>query len=198
MQLVRPYQVLGDLLDVAVFVGRNEFGTNRRVHDIEQGFAGRFVGEVFRNPFHEMLDQRFRNRGVQAIHTHVVAVVSSPAERELAKVARTHHKAVHLPGGVHKDLGALACLRVFVGKVVLFGIVAKVLEMLRHGIGDTDFANGDAEALHQVDGIDVGAIGRAEAGHRDAHNAAPRAVEAVESVDADKQGERRVKSAANT
>ena len=44
---------------------------------------------------HKVAHQRFRDRGVHAVHTHVVAVVGRPAERQLGQVARADdHAAV--------------------------------------------------------------------------------------------------------
>ena len=55
-----------------------------------------------------------------------------------------------------------------------------VLEVLYACILDADLAQGDAQQLHQREGILVGAVGGAEARHGDAYDACAGQPEAVE------------------
>ena len=69
---------------------------------------------------------------------HVVAVEGHPPQRRLRQVARAHDEAADLVGHIHKNLGALTRLGVFVGHVVGLLIVADVREVLAHAGGDGD------------------------------------------------------------
>ena len=80
---------------------------------------------------------------------------------------------------------------------MLVGIVANVGKVLQAGFLDAYLADGDAEQLHEVDGIGVGAVGSAEAWHGDADDAAPVHAELVEGSDADEQGQRAVQTSAD-
>ena len=66
MEFVRPHEVLGLLGDPALGVGREQFGADGRVDDVEQRGARR--GVLFRRggPLHEVAHQRLGNRGVDA------------------------------------------------------------------------------------------------------------------------------------
>ena len=80
---------------------------------------------------------------------------------------------------------------------MLLGIVADVLEMLGDGLGNTDLAYGDAQRLHQLQGVIIRAVGGAEAGHGDADDAAAVEAQLVESLHGDKQRQRGVETAAD-
>ena len=110
MQLVRSYKVFCLLRDVALFVGRNKFGTNGRINDVEKRLLSALVLRMLSHPVDEMPYERLWYRSIDAIHRHVVAVVSCPTKRQLAEVARAHHEALHLIGCIHEDLRTFASL----------------------------------------------------------------------------------------
>ena len=197
MELVGANEVFCLLRDLALLIGGNEFGTDWRVDDVEEGFAAVFVDDVHRHPFNEMPDEGFGDAGVDAVHAHVVAVVGGPSEREFAQIARANDEAVHLVGCIHENLGALTGLPVFIDDVVVADVVAQVFEMLLTCFGDADFADGHAQALHEVDGVCVGAVGGAEAGHGDSDDASTVEPEAVEGMNADEEGQRGIQAAAD-
>ena len=195
MQLVRSHEVFSLLCDVALLVGRNQFGRDGRVHDVEECLLRAFVLCSLCNPAYEMPDQSLWNRSIYAIHRHVVAVVCCPSECQFAEVACAHNEAIHLIGSVHEDLSAFASLSVLVGRVVLLYVVTNVVEVLDASLLDAYLANSDAEQLHEVHGIGIGTVCCAEARHCDAHDAASVFVQSVECSDANQQGKRRVKTA---
>ena len=51
---------------------------------------------------------------------------------------------------------------------MLCAVVANVLEMLCDTFGYGNLVDGDSERLHQVDSVEMGAVGGAEAWHGDA------------------------------
>lgn len=59
VKLVRADKVLCHLLDIAVLVSRNEFGTDGGVYYIEQCGAAGLIGHVACGPAHEVLYERF-------------------------------------------------------------------------------------------------------------------------------------------
>ncbi len=197
MQLVGAHQILGLLRDVALGIRRQQLGAHGGRHDVEQDFADALVLLLRGDPLDHLAYERLRNRGVDAVHRHLVAVVGGPAECQLAQVARADDDAVLLVGDVHQNLRAFARLRIFVGRRVIRGIDADIAEMLFARLADRDFAHGDPQPPHQFEGVAVGAVRRAEARHRDAEN--PRAVEPqlVEGPRHGQQRQRRVETPRN-
>ena len=194
MQLVWPYEVFCLLCNVALLVGWNEFGRNGGIYDVEEGLSGAVIFCALCHPVDQMADKCLRHRGIDAVHRHVVAVVGGPSKCQFAEVACTHDEAVHLVGSIHENLCPLASLTVLVGDVVLVCLVPDVGKVLQASLLDADFADGNAQELHEVDGIGVGAVCRAEARHCDAHHSAAVQAELVEGADADEQGKRGVKA----
>ena len=71
------------------------------------------------HPTHQVLDQRFRHRGVHVVMAHVVAdPVGAPAERQLREIARAEHERLALVGEAEEVIGAQPRLHVFEGHVV--------------------------------------------------------------------------------
>ena len=140
MQFVRTDQVFCFLADVAIFVCRYQFGANRCVHDIQQGGLGRFVG----HPLDQMFHQRLGDRGVDAIHAHVVAVVRGPSQSQFRQVTSSHYHAIHLVSHIHQNLRTLARLAVLVGHVLHGRIMLDILKVLLHGSMDRDLAKAHA------------------------------------------------------
>ena len=128
----------------------------------------------------------------------MVASIGSPTQSQFAEVARTYHETAHLVGSVHQDLGALAGLHILVSHIVRLAIVAEVAEMQFAGFADADFANCNAEALHQVERIGVGAVGRSESRHRDADYAAAVLSQSVKGMHTNEQGQRGIQATADT
>lgn len=87
-----------------------------------------------------MAHKRLGHARVDGVHAHVVAVIGSPAERQLRQVARADDKTASLIGQIHQNLRTLAGLAVLVSHVLHGRIVLDVLKMLLHGCMDRDFA----------------------------------------------------------
>ena len=119
----------------------------------------------------------------------MVAVIGGPSQRQLRQVARTHHESAQLIAEVHQNLRTLTSLTVLVGHVMDIRVVADVLEMLRHRLGNAYLAHGDAQALHQADGIAIGAAGGAKARHGDANDALAVVAQFIEGLYAYQQGQ---------
>ena len=147
--------------------------------------------------FYEVADEGFRYSRIDTVHRHVVAVVCCPSEGEFREVAGTYNESSELVAEVHKDLRALTSLRILVGDVVNGGVVTYVLEVLEYGLRNVYLANGDAESLHEFQGVLVGAVGGSEARHCDAHDALSRQSQFVEGLHADQQRQRGVEAAAD-
>ena len=197
VQVVGAYEVFSLLADVPLLVGGYELGADRCVDDVEQNGALGAEGFGGCDVVDEMADEGLGHSGIDAVHGHVVTVIGGPAEREFAEVAGANDECSGLVGHVHEQLCAFACLRVFVGSVVYAGVVAYVSEVLCDGGGYADFTLGDAELGHEADGVVVGAVGGAEAGHGDADDAVAGIAEFIEGLDADEQRQCGVESAAD-
>ena len=143
VQLVRAHQVLGLLRNLAVARGRQKLGRHRRIENIEQCLGDATTKDIGRIA-HQMAHKRFGHARIDGIHAHVVAVVRSPAERQLRQVARADDKTASLIGQIHQNLRTLAGLAVLVSHVLHGRIVLNVLKMLFHGRMDRDFAEAHA------------------------------------------------------
>ena len=130
MQFVRSYQIFGLLCYVAIVVGRQQFGTDGSGNDVAQRGAYRIARIVACNPLDKHPHQTLRNRAIDVVHRHMVAVVGRPTECSLAQIARTDDHAADRIGNIHQYLRALACLRIFVCRTALGRIDAYVAEML--------------------------------------------------------------------
>ena len=73
-----------------------------------------------------------------------------------------------------------------------------IVKMLSAGLADGNLAHGDAQVLHQLQGVGIGAVGGSEPGHGDAYDAFAGEREAIERPDGDEQGQRAVQAAADT
>ena len=185
MQFVRTDQVFCFLADVAILVCRYQFGADRCVHDIQQGSLGWFVDNAVGHPLDQMFHQRLGDRGVDAIHAHVVAVVRGPSQSQFRQVAGSHYHAIHLVSHIHQNLRTFACLCVFIRHIMVGHVEIQVLEMLYAGLFDADFSQGYPQAFHKVDGIGVSTVGGSEAGHGHADDAFARESQFVERFGAD-------------
>ena len=101
VQFVWPYGVFCLLGNFAILISRNKFGAYRRIYYVDEGLLFFYIRCVIGNPFYKMSYKGFRNRTVYSVHTHVVAVVSGPAESKLAQVSGSYDKSVCLIGNVH-------------------------------------------------------------------------------------------------
>ncbi len=171
MQFVGAHDVLGLLGDLAV-LGRQQFGTDGRGQDRGEhlGKAGsglalsealRVIGAIL----HQVTHQGLGHRGIDRVHAHVVAVVGGPSQGQFGQVARTDDQTLGLIGQVHEQLGTFAGLDVFEGYVVTGRVVVDVTEVLIHGRLDVDGLGGYAQEFGQGQGIALGAIRGAGAGH---------------------------------
>ena len=66
----------------------------------------------------------------------MVAVIGSPAQSKLGKVARTDYDTALLVCNVHEDLCTLSCLRILISNIVDIHIVSDVLEVLCNAVRD--------------------------------------------------------------
>ena len=196
VELVGPNKVFCLLLDIPMVVGWCEFGTDGCVDDVEEGVSCRRILLCY--PADEMADKGLRDGAVDVVHGHVVGIVGAPAEGEFAEVACADDESTELVGYVHEYLGAFACLSVFVGDIVVGGVVSDVGKVLEAGFADGNFATGDSELLHEGLSVVVGAVCGAETRHGDADDVAAAAIEPVHGSDADEECECGVEPAADS
>ena len=186
MQLVRTYQILGLLRNLAVARGRQKLGGHRRIEDIEQDLGNtpaKDIGGIAHQVTHECLG----HARVDGVHAHVVAVIGSPAERQLRQVARANDKTASLVGQIHQNLRTLARLAVLVGHVLHSWIMLNVLEVLLHSRVDRNLAEAHTQVASERLGIRLGAMRRAEAGHGNRRDTSARQPQCIEGTHGHKQ-----------
>ena len=172
MQLVRAHFVFRLLGDLAVLIGRQQFGRDRGLDHIHQDRAQRFAVQVLCRIAHKVLNEGLGDTGVDAVHGHLVAVVSTPAECEFAQVTRTDHDSVQFIGEVHQDERTHAGLRVLIGRIVDIHVMTDIVQVLGRYIADGYLTVGDAQLLHELERVLVRTVRSAETGHGHAHYAA--------------------------
>ena len=72
--------------------------------------------------------------------------------------------------------------------MVVFRVVSEVMEVLQTGLLDADFADGDAQLLHQMYGIGIGAVCRSKPRHGNANNPSAALSQPVEGTYTGQQG----------
>ena len=171
VELVGANQVLCLLLDIAILVGRNQFGTDGSVDHIME--SGRGVGiHSSSNKLDQTSNKCFGDAGIDSIHAHVVAIVRTPTKSQLGQVASTDNESTLLIAYIHQYLGTLSGLRVLISSVMNRDVVTDILKVLGHALGNAYLSDGDAETLHELDGIGVSSVGSAETGHGHTDNSA--------------------------
>ena len=125
----------------------------------------------------------------------MVAVIGSPAERQLRQVARADDKAASLVGQIHQNLRTLAGLAVLVGHVLHGLIVLNVLKVLFHGRVDRNLAEAHTQVAGKRLGIGLGAMRRAKARHGHGCDTGARQPQRIEGTHGHKQCQRGVQAA---
>ena len=194
VQLVRAHQILSLLRNLAVARGRQKLGGHRRVEDIEQNLGNAPAKDIGRIA-HQMAHKRLGHARVDGVHAHVVAVIGSPAERQLRQVARADDKTASLVGQIHQNLRTLARLAVLVGHVLYGRIVLNVLEVLLHSRVNRNLAEAHTQVASERLGVRLGAMRRAKAGHGHGRDTGARQSQNIEGTHGHKQCQRGVQAA---
>ena len=82
MQCVRPDDLFCLLADFSVFSGQ-QLRTDGCVQNIAKHLPKRAAFSFVRHGGDDMPNERLGDRGVYAVHTHMVAVIGGPAQRQL-------------------------------------------------------------------------------------------------------------------
>ena len=97
MKLIGPNKVLGFLVNFAFRIRRQKLRADRRIKYIQQDSGGCLIDFICMcNPVYQHANQCFGYSCVYAIHGHMVAVISCPAERKFGKVTCTDYKTIGL------------------------------------------------------------------------------------------------------
>ena len=196
MQLIRADQILGLLADLAV-LGRQQLGRNRGIEHILQHIGQlpeRAVGFISNQIPH----QRLGNRAVDTVHTHVIAVVGRPAERQLGQIARADNHAALLVGKVHQHQCTHTRLTVLKGDGQILLGLTDVRKMLIDRRLDVHGFERNAIGFRQLFGVALGAGGRAEARHGDSEDALAVELEHIKGVHQHDKRQRGIQAAGQT
>ena len=194
MERIRTYQFFRFLCNGAVLFRRQQFRADRCVQYIpEDSTQCRLgLGCLMR---HQIAHQRFRDRGVYSIHTHVIAVIGCPAQRQFGQVACADDNAAGLVRQIHENLCPFPCLAVLVCHIVNGFVMPDVPEVLTDAVLDGDFPQGRTICLCQTAGVLIGAVCCAETGHSDCQHPGRVKLTNAESVYHNDKCQRRVQSA---
>ena len=156
---IGTYQIL------RLLITGQQFRADGGIHNIQQILLGRCKCLGLSQIFHHTTDQRLGNGTVDGIHTHMVAIIGTPAQRQLTQVTGTHHDAANNGRIVHQDLGTLTGLGIFIHRITNRLIVADIRKMLPHSGGNVHFLDGNTQGLSQLMGIGSGTAGGTKARH---------------------------------
>ena len=103
MQLVGADQILGEVGHLAVLGGGQQFGGDRSgQHIVQDGGQLRIALSVqVADIVGQVAHQGFGDGAVDGVHTHVIAVIGAPAQRQFGQVAGADDQAAVLVGDVH-------------------------------------------------------------------------------------------------
>ena len=128
MQIIFANDGLGGLADLSILPQRQKFRTDHGITDAVQYLLQfRMHLPIGR---YQVFYQGLGDGNIDAVHTHMIAVVGTPAQSRLGQILGAHHQPVFLIGHVHQDLGALPGLDVLIGQVVHILRVADIPHML--------------------------------------------------------------------
>ena len=82
MKLIRSHQIFCLLRNLTV-LRRQKLRTYRCIQHIQQNLLKLFIPAGVRIVLYQMAHQRFRYRGVDTVHGHVVSVIRRPAKSKL-------------------------------------------------------------------------------------------------------------------
>src|SRR5699024_8796139 len=167
LQDVGANAVLALLEQLALVAYGQQLRRHGRVPDVVQGGGELRVLAGVRYVLHDGADHGLGEAGVYVVVGDLVAVVGAPAVGLLGEVLRADVEAVHLVGDVEQHHRALAGLGVLEDDAVVVKVVAYGLEVLFDALADGDYPQLRAQALGYGDGVVLGAVRRAEAGHGD-------------------------------
>ena len=145
-----------------------------------------------------MAHKRLGHARVDGVHAHVVAVIGSPAERQLRQIARADDKTAGLVGQIHQDLRTLASLAVLVGHILHSRVMLDILKVLLHGRVNRNLAEAHTQVAGKRLGIRLGAMRRAKAGHGHGSDARARQPQCIEGTHGHKQRQRGIQAARKT
>lgn len=83
VQNIRSYYILRLLRNIAFIIGRKQFGAYLGIQNALKNFIY-FTSEFIRFVGYKMLNERFGNGNIHAVHSHMVAVIRGPTERRFA------------------------------------------------------------------------------------------------------------------
>ena len=127
----------------------------------------------------------------------MVAVVGSPAQRQLRKVACAHHKAAGAIGKVHQLQRAHPCLPVFKGDIQHSLVLPDIRKVAAHGVGNAYLLKAHTQLAAQNFGIAAGAFGSAKTGHGHRQHIGSGAVQLLHGAHCHQQGKTAVQAAGN-
>src|SRR3546814_10071253 len=114
--------------------------------------------DVCSSDLNEMLDQRLRNAGVDAVMAHMVAnAVGAPAKREFREITGAEDEAAVLVRQAEQVISAQAGLHIFECDIKDgFAVGIGMTDIFEHSLGgrlDVDLFGGDATRRHQLPSI---------------------------------------------
>ena len=130
VQFIRPDKIFCLLLNISVFIRRNQFRADGSINNIKQSSPRLLVYSILSYPFNQIPHQCFRDAGVHAIHRHMVAIIRCPAQCQFRQIARTDDQSVFLVCHIHKQLCPFTCLTVLIRDIMHLGIMMNIVEML--------------------------------------------------------------------
>ena len=95
----------------------------------------------------------------------MVTGIGCPTECQFRQVTCANHQTIVLVSHIHENKRANACLGILVGYVVRFYIMIDVMQVLGYYVAYRYLVDGNAQFIHQIDGIAIGTIRSAKAGH---------------------------------
>ena len=197
MQFVRSHQILGLLCDLAVF-RREQFRAYRCIQDIQQDLGEPAILTGIRIVAYQMAHQCLRDRCVDRIHGHMIAIVGCPSKRQFRQITRSDNHTAGLVCDIHNDLGTLSRLTVFVCHIMVFHIMSDIPEMDCYRFADIYFPQCCPQFFRKVAGIPIRSVCGSETRHRNCGDLFSRHAEEIKCSGCHQQCQCGIKSAGDT
>ena len=197
MQLIRSDQRLRLLRDLAVLLRREKLRAYGRVENVQQHRTQRAALCDIRLIAHDVPHQCLRDTRVDAVHTHMVAVIGRPAQRQLAQIARADHQTAGPVCKVHQLQRPHPRLSVLIRHILYIFALPDVREVAADGVCDLNFPEADAELVAEDLRVRARAVCRAEARHGDCQNVGHRAAQPLHRAHRHQQRQAAVEPSGN-
>ena len=134
-----------------------------------------------------MSHQGLRYPGIDAVHGHMISVISRPAQSQFRHISRADDQCILLVGNIHEHLGTLSGLSVLIGDIMALHILTDIRKMSGDRFPDIHLPQCSSQRLRQQTGILISPVCCSETGHGHCNDPRPRKSQQIKSAHRDQK-----------